>query len=166
MDAEIFKQQFLPFHPKLFRIAFALVGNKNDAEDIVQETYGKLWHKRKDWHTIHNTEAFSVTVVKNLCMDFLRSQQLRRSEHLSTQTVSAKSASPGEKIEASETMAQVKQLIAQLPQNQQQVLRLKGLNEYSIEEIAALTGFSHVNVRTLLSRARRTIREQLKDNEL
>ena len=37
MDAENFKRKFLSFHPKLFRIAYALVENKADAEDILQD---------------------------------------------------------------------------------------------------------------------------------
>lgn len=73
MDAENFKRKFLPFHPKLFRIAYALVENKADAEDILQDAYFKLWNKRDDLPGIDNPEAFCVTLVKNLCLDFLRS---------------------------------------------------------------------------------------------
>ena len=42
MDAENFKRKFLSFHPKLFRIAYALVENKADAEDILQDAYFKF----------------------------------------------------------------------------------------------------------------------------
>ena len=43
VTADIFKRLYLPFHPKLYRIAFALVGNQEEAEDIVQEVYSRLW---------------------------------------------------------------------------------------------------------------------------
>ena len=46
MDVTDFKQQFLPCHRKLFRVAFQLMGNAQDAEDMVQEAYLKLWNKR------------------------------------------------------------------------------------------------------------------------
>ena len=46
MDVENFKKVFLPLHPKLFRIAYALVENKADAEDILQDAYYKLWSRR------------------------------------------------------------------------------------------------------------------------
>ena len=46
MDVESFKRLFLPLHPKLFRIAYALVENKSDAEDILQDAYYKLWSRR------------------------------------------------------------------------------------------------------------------------
>ena len=73
MDVENFKRLFLPLHPKLFRIAYALVENKADAEDILQDAYYKLWSRRNELTDIQNPEAFCVTLVKNLCLDFLRS---------------------------------------------------------------------------------------------
>ena len=48
MDVDVFKQRFLPFHPKLYRIAYALLDNKADAEDILQDAYCKLWNKRDE----------------------------------------------------------------------------------------------------------------------
>ena len=48
MDAASFKQQFLPCHAKLYRVAFRLMGNVQDAEDMVQEAYLKLWKKRDE----------------------------------------------------------------------------------------------------------------------
>lgn len=44
MDVDVFKQRFLLFHPKLYRIAYALLDNKADAEDILQDAYCKLWN--------------------------------------------------------------------------------------------------------------------------
>ena len=46
MDAESFKKEFLPYHRKLYRVAYRLLENSADAEDIVQEAYLKLWDKR------------------------------------------------------------------------------------------------------------------------
>ena len=71
MDVENFKRLFLPLHPKLFRIAYALVENKADAEDILQDAYYKLWSRRNELTDIQNPEAFCVTLVKNLCLDYL-----------------------------------------------------------------------------------------------
>ena len=65
-----FKQTFLPLHPKLYRVAYALTGNKDDSEDILQEAYCKLWNKRTDLTAINNPEAFSVTLVKIFVLIF------------------------------------------------------------------------------------------------
>ena len=128
MDAENFKRKFLLFHPKLFRIAYALVENKADAEDILQDAYFKLWNKRDDLPDIDNPEAFCVTLVKEL--------------------------------ETKDKERQIRQLISRLPENQRQVIRLRGIDDCSMDEIEQITGLNAVNIRVLLSRARKVIREQ------
>ena len=64
MDAEQFRKLFMPFHEKLYRIAFALLGNSNDAEDMLQDAYYKLWCKRGELTALDNPESFAVTVLK------------------------------------------------------------------------------------------------------
>lgn len=73
MDTESFKREFLPYHRKLYCVAYRLLENAADAEDLVQEAYLKLWDKREGLSVISNPEAFSVTLVKNMCFDLLRS---------------------------------------------------------------------------------------------
>ena len=47
MDAASFKKMFLPYHRKLYGVAFRLLGNEDDACDVLQDAYLKLWDKRK-----------------------------------------------------------------------------------------------------------------------
>ena len=47
MDTESFKREFLPYHRKLYSVAYRLLENAADAEDLVQEAYLKLWDKRE-----------------------------------------------------------------------------------------------------------------------
>ena len=115
MDVEIFKKQFLPFHPKLYRIAYALVENQADAEDILQEAYCKLWNKRDELEGILNPEAFSVTLVKNLCLDFLRSPRARHNEKEESlkKIVIATDSSPEKEQEEKDDIRYVQKLIEQ-----------------------------------------------------
>lgn len=160
MDAESFKRQYLPLHPKLYRIAFALLESKADAEDILQETYYKLWDKKEELTNIRNPEAFAVTLIKNLCLDFLRSPRARQNEEDVTSITLATDSSPDTELEKKDQIRQVQQLISRLPENQRQVVRLRGISDCSFEEIEQITGLSAANIRTLLSRARKFIREQ------
>lgn len=161
MDADRFKQQYLSFHPKLFRIAYALVDNKADAEDILQEAYCKLWTRREELAGIQHPEAFCVTLIKNLCIDFLRSSRVNRREEQVDEVVTlATDSSPEKELDAQEKVNNVRQLINRLPENQKQVIRLRGINDCTMEEIEQITGLSAVNIRVLLSRARKVIREQ------
>ena len=166
MEAETFKQRFLSFHPKLYRIALALVESPEDAEDILQEAYTKLWSKRDSLEAVQQPEAFAVTIVRNLCLDFLRSPRTNsRSEPLETVILHCED-SPERQVETRDQLRQVVRLIQELPPNQRQVIRLRGMEDCSMEEIAEITGFSSANVRTLLSRARKYIKDKLKKENL
>lgn len=159
MDAARFKEQFLPLHPRLYRVAYALTENSRDAEDILQDAYCKLWSRRKELSHVVNPEAFCVTMVKNLCLDFLRSPRSDRSE-TPVETLSlAGHSSPETEMIAVDELAHVQRLIDLLPPVQRQVLRLHSLEGCSGEEIEQITGLTAVNIRVLLSRARKFIRE-------
>ena len=67
MDAETFKKVFLPYHQKLYRIAYRIVQDTANAEDIVQETFIKLWNKKDELEQIENTEGFAIIIVRNTC---------------------------------------------------------------------------------------------------
>ena len=80
MDAESFKRMFLPCHAKLYGVAYRLLENAEDAEDLIQEAYLKLWSKREELTLISNPEAFAVTlVITVLFVRFKRSLSGRES---------------------------------------------------------------------------------------
>lgn len=159
MDAESFKKEYLPFHRKLYGIAYRLLENEADAEDLVQEAYLKLWDKRERLTAISNPEAFSVTLVKNMCFDLLRSGQYVQKRQ-AVELTDIQDCSPPDSFEARDQARQVRSIIARLPEAQQKVVLLRDIKECSYEEIEHATGLSPVNIRVLLSRARKKIREQ------
>ena len=73
MDAESFKKRVSAISSQIVLHSYRLLENAADAEDLVQEAYLKLWDKREGLAIISNPEAFSVTLVKNMCFDLLRS---------------------------------------------------------------------------------------------
>ncbi|MDR0989335.1 MAG: RNA polymerase sigma factor [Prevotellaceae bacterium] len=155
--SDLFRQNYLPLHPKLYRVAYALVGNRQDAEDLLQETYCKLWDRREALGEVQQPEAFAVAMLKNRCLDFLRSPRSREGVEL-TERHHAAVTQPSH--EDADELRLVKQLIERLPEKQKQVLKLRGLADCSIQEIEKITGLTAVNIRTLLLRARRTLKEQ------
>jgi len=161
MTAEEFKSTYYPFHPKLYRIAFALVNNADDSEDILQDTYCKLWSKRTELENILQPEAFCVRLIKNLCIDFLRSPGKKLdNEQVETISITTEST-PHNELENKEKVQQIEALIEQLPEKQRIVIQMRGSGDCSLEEIEALTGESAANVRVLLSRARKTLKNML-----
>lgn len=64
MNAQEFKKRFMPFHRLLYRVAFHLTGNVQDAEDLLQDTYLKLWQKRNELRDEASTTKKSI--IKHL----------------------------------------------------------------------------------------------------
>ena len=160
MDAANFKQQFLPCHPKLYRAAFRLMGNAQDAEDMVQEAYLKLWNKRDELTNVLNIEAYCVTLIKNLCYDALRRSQLDEDGRPPEELPLPTDTNIAREVEQRDEVNHVRKLISQLPEQQRKVIVLRDINDCSFEEIEQTTGLNAINIRVLLSRARKKIREQ------
>lgn len=163
MNAADFKQQFLPCHPKLYRTAFRLMGNAQDAEDMVQEAYLKLWNKRDELIGILNTEAYCVTLIKNLCYDALRRNGVEEDGRTPDELNLSTDTNLAREVEQKDEANQVCRLIRQLPEQQRRVILLRDVDERSFEEIEQATGLSAINIRVLLSRARKKIREQFNE---
>ena len=152
MDAESFKKEFLPYHRKLYCIAYRLLENAADAEDLVQEAYLKLWDKREGL-------AIISTLVKNMCFDLLRSGKYTLSRQ-SVELAEVHNVSQADNFEARDEAQQVRHIIAHLPVQQQKIVTLRDVKGCSYEEIEQVTGLNATNVRVLLSRARKKIREE------
>ena len=161
MNAEEFKSIYYPFHPKLYRIAFALLNNADDAEDILQDTYYKLWSRRAELTNILQPEAFCVRLLKNLCLDFLRKPRNRSDNEPAELMQITTETTPEDELESKEKIEQIEALIERLPEKQRIVIRMRGSGDCSFEEIEAATGESAENVRVLLSRARKSLKKML-----
>ena len=163
MTAAYFKQAYYALHPKLYRVAFAILKNTEDAEDILQDAYCKLWDDREKLVDIQKPEAYCVTLVKHLCLDFLRSPKVaRRDEIIDDYDFPDHATNAETDMVSKETVEKIKTLIRRLPDKQQKILDLRIFADCSSEEIERITGESSENVRVLLSRARNTLRMKLK----
>lgn len=162
MQASEFKQLFLPCHRKLFSVAYRLMGNAQAAEDMVQETFLKLWMQRDKIERIDNPEAYSITVLRRLFYDRMRTGHLQEVDKDvgSLQVTSSQNIS--RQLEAADEYQRVRLLISHLPEPQGRIMLMRDVEDRSFEEISIETGFSEVNVRSILSRARKKIREQIK----
>lgn len=161
MTAEEFKEQYLPYQRKLFGLALRILENQDDAEDMVQEVYIKLWNKRDELAHVENREAYSVTLIKNLCIDHIRTKS-KRMKQASENTEVAEKESLFEQVSAKSDLQLVTQLLMLLPEQQQRVLNLRHACGCTNEEIEKITGLTSSNVRVALSRGRSRLRELFK----
>jgi len=162
MTKEQFKSTVMPSKGKLFRIAVSLLSNQQEAEDVLQDLYLKLWNMREKLPEYNSVEALAVTMTKNLCLDKLRSYRHRKQNDIEVEDMNVKTGIPDPELqmELSESSISIHRLVQQLPEQQQLVMHLRDIEHYSYDEIETMTGLSRNSIRANLSRARKKVRQQ------
>ena len=160
MTAEEFKIELLPAKNKLFRLSMRLLGNRQEAEDTVQEAFLKIWDMRHNLKKYRSKEALLVTMTRNLCLDKLKSKK-NKFASLNENINHHISQNPLQISEQSDDVKLVKALIKTLPEQQKTIIHLRDIEGYNYNEILEITGFSLNYVRVNLSRARNKIREHI-----
>ncbi|PLW97573.1 MAG: RNA polymerase subunit sigma-24 [Marinilabiliales bacterium] len=160
MDQQKFHKEVLPLKGRLFRLALGYLKDTDDAEDAVQEIFVKLWKMRSSLEKYRSIEALAVTMTKNFCLDQLKAK--RRSE-VGLDKVVARSGgtSPEKHSEESDLMGILKKILPELPEQQQLVFHMRDVEGLELKEIEELTGINYNNIRVVLSRARKTLRNKL-----
>ena len=148
-----FNDTYLEMHDRIYRLAAQITGSRQDAEDIVQDLYEKLWRKRLVVMTRSNPKGYILTGARNLCLDRMRST--KRSVELSP------AMSAGDREYETDVREIVEGLMAALPEKQRTVMHLRDVECMEITEIAAVMGTGETAVRMSLSRARTTVKERL-----
>lgn len=157
MDSEQFRNIVMPLHGVMYRVAFHIMGNADDACDAIQDTLEKLWIRRKTLSSVDNTKGYCIGALKNHCLTLLR--QSKTVEHTDTLPDRADSTDIHNRIEARDNISRLRQIINGLPELQRRVISLSIFSQCSNAEICSITGLSDQNVRANLSRARHKIKE-------
>ncbi len=163
MDASEFKQRFMPFHRRLYRVGYHLTGNAQDAEDLLQDTYLKLWQKRDDLREEAMTEAYLVTLMQNLFRDQRRLKRIDTSEDIKDHADPPDERSLFETLEAKDEAQQMEVLMDGLPKRDSSILRMHLMEEQSYEEIQRDTGLSQGNIRIIMMRTRIKLKKQFEE---
>lgn len=162
MDAAEFKQRFLALNVKLYATAWRLTHNAQDAEDLVQDAYGKLWSRRNDLGNIVNVEAYCVRLIKNLHCDNCRRAAEREWDIGPPDELQLPDEDDvQQRVERDETCQILHGIIGRLPENQRTIIVRRDLRDEDFGHIAQTLGMAEGSVRVLLSRARRKVKEQL-----
>ena len=160
MNAQEFKQRFMPYHRLLYRVAFHLTGNVQDAEDLLQDTYLKLWQKRDDLREEAVTQAYLVTLMRNLLRDQRRLKTIDTSAELKDELSPPDERNLDHQIDAKDEASQMEGLISHLPERDERIIRMYLVEERSYEEIEQDTGLSQGNIRIIVMRTRQKLKQQ------
>lgn len=158
MTTEQFKQQILPFHAMMYGVAKAILESEDDACDAVQDSMMSLWQKRDSLPSVANLRAYCAAAVRNQCMTMVRERAAHRQESLEV-APAVVDDSTEKRVDDADAIARLSNVIDRLPASQAEVMRLSAFGGLSNDEIAQATGLDNQNVRTLLSRGRRKIKE-------
>ena len=162
MNLETFQNRVFPVKNKLFRFAFRLLGSSDEAQDVVQEVFMKLWNGREQLEGVQNMEAWCMRITKNLSLDRLRQQQRRPVDSIEKGLeVQNETRSPHEATEMTENIKRIGDLMALLPEKQRQVMHLRDIEGYSYNEIVEILEMDMSQVKVNLFRARNAVREKL-----
>lgn len=159
MTSEEFKSSVLPIKDKLYRFSLRLMGDRDDAQDIVQEIFLRLWSKRDKLSEYRNLEAFAMTMTRNLCLDKLKSPAAKKEQIEDKNMTDYRD--PYQNAETSDAVSLVKQAMDSLPEQQKMVIHLRDVEGCDFDEIAEISGLSLNNIRVILSRARKKVRDVL-----
>lgn len=157
----MFESRVLPVKNKLFRFAFRLLGSSEEAKDVVQEVFIKVWNGRDQMESIDNMEAWCMRITRNLSLDKIRSRQRKATDPIEESfDIQNDTRTPYEAAENNENMQRINQLIASLPEKQRQVMHLRDIEGYSYNEICEILELDMNQVKVNLFRARNAVREK------
>ena len=160
MKQSEFLTTVMPFKDKVFRLAKRLLVSTEEAEDATQELYFKLWKNKSKLKDYKSIEAFAMTMTKNYCFDRLKSKQASNLTLIHS-NYKEKDTPLQRQVELNDSVSKVHQLIDDLPEQQKLIIQLRDIEQYEFDEIAKMLNIKPTAIRVTLSRARKTIREQL-----
>ncbi len=138
----------------LFQYAFLMLGNRQDAEDVLQDTLIKYWKKAPVFRNPDHEKAWLLTVVANQCRDMLRF----RKRHLMIDLESIQELS--DKTSEEVLNSGILEALMRLPEKYKQVLYLHYVEEYSVADIANIIGRTSSAVKMRLKKGRQLLEEK------
>jgi RNA polymerase sigma-70 factor (ECF subfamily) len=144
----------------VFRVAYAMLRNSYDAEDVVQETFLKIY-RMGAWEGIKDEKAFLARAAWRIAVEKLRQKGNERRNEASDLEAPSADASPEQALITADWNAIVHRLVDALPEELRQPLALSTVEELNSREIAELMGIAEGTVRTRLMRARQMLKQKL-----
>lgn len=154
------KEIWLPLSDRFYRVAYHILESQEDAEDAVQELYLKLIKTPDKFSNIQDPAAYGITMLRNICIDIIRRREKLKSEELHEYMI-ADASSPDKVATEKDKLRILIHEIDKLPQKQSMVLKMRTIEGLEYDEISQRTGLSQVNIRVLISIARKTLKKNM-----
>ncbi len=151
--------------PFVFSVAFRILGNNDDAEDVVQETMITIWGKIKEVKSAESFRPWLYRIIVNKCYDRMRKKKREPETTADDRTwalISNKMYEiPGTNLENEELARIINLLTGKLSAKQKTVFVLSEIEELSNDEISIVTGMTKLNIKANLHYARKRLNEMI-----
>lgn len=148
-----FREHMISVIPKLRAFALSLASKSDYADDLVQETLMKAWHHQTDFEPGTNMKAWLFTILRNEYFSQLRKRKRKREvEDTDGELINQLSTPAGQ--ESHLDMADLRQAMLQLPDDQREAIILVGASGFSYQEVAEITQVAVGTVKSRVNRAR------------
>lgn len=169
-DTAAFRSLVERYTPYAFALAFRFVADDSDAEDIVQDSFIRVWNNLAMFDERKKFSTWFYRIIVNLCYDRLRRERRWRSLFQATRSDEAvdgtdKTTDVHAKIENADLAFHIHRFVKCLPLKQRTVFILRDLQDLSIQEVADILRMSPGTVKTNLCYARQSLRRMMETLE-
>lgn len=169
-NADAFEELVIAYQLQVYRLAFRITGNAEDAADLTQEALLKAWRGLPGFQFQSSFSTWLYRLTSNVCIDFMRSAKQIRTVPLTFEDANGEeqtlelrenAPTPEDTMILSEEQEALKQAFALLEPEHRQILTLRVLHELSYSSIAEILQVREGTVKSRLSRARESLRKNL-----
>ncbi len=152
---------------KVFNVAYKFVGRHDEAEDLTQEIFLKIFKALDTFDRRANFQTWLISVSRNLCIDHYRSvrkerETIDRDIDANTLTPASREASPMAALEQRDRVTLLRQALASLPETLRTAVVLRDLQELSYQEIATELKLPEGTVKSRINRGRNELARQIR----
>lgn len=161
-DREAFMKLVAAYQQKVFILAYSMVRDREDALDLVQEVFLRLYEKIQSYRAGESFQAWLMQIARNLSIDFLRRRKTRKNDSLDGLDLDrADLATECEDPGRFQTGELIHRAVLALPEKQRLVFILHHFDELKYEEIADRLGIALGTVKSLHFKAVQNLRKTL-----
>ena len=164
--AEAFELVMAQYQNKVFRLAFAMLGNRALAEETVQDIFLRIWRALPGFRGLSSISTWIFSVTRNACLSAIQSRAARKALSLEEPGVRIAAESRHATAPAGVHGAMMAELIARLPERHRQVIALFYMEDKSYAEVARLLDLPMGTVKTYLHRAKKELAEALIESKM
>ncbi len=168
-DEQALRELVERYQGPVYTMAYRMLGNAADAEDIAQRTFIRVWKAAPTYRADARVSTWLFTIVKNLALNEARRRTRKPASSLEESTEqglcagSSPETAPDATLVHKELETIVEQALAMLSPKARMAVQLRRFEDMGYEDIASVLGMSVSATKSLLFRARRELRERLAD---